>query len=73
MEAPRSALHRQKRRSRLTWMIIAIVVLVVLIVVIVPTAVILGGKHHSNGLSSSVMVPLYIYPLAGAWDPLYNA
>jgi flagellar basal body-associated protein FliL len=74
MEAPRHAKHRETRRSRRNWWILAIVALVVLIVVIVPTAVVLTDKkHQSNGLRSSVLLPLYVYPLAGAWQPLYNA
>lgn len=45
----------------------------VLIVVIVPPAVILSGRHKSKGLASSVILPLYIYPLGDAWEPLYDA
>jgi flagellar basal body-associated protein FliL len=73
MEAPRRAANRQKQRSRRFWIIIAIIVLVVLVVVIVPTAVILSGRHKSTGLASSVILPLYIYPLDNNWKPLYDA
>ena len=73
MEAPRRAANRQKQRSRRFWIIIAIIVLVVLIAVIVPTAVILSGRHKSTGLASSVLLPLYIYPVNGSWVPLYDA
>lgn len=78
MEAPRRAANRQKQRSRRFWIIVAIAVLVVLVVIIVPTAVILSGRHNSKGLASSIILPLYIYPLlrddgTSAWDPLYNA
>lgn len=73
MEAPRRAANRQKQRSRRFWIILSVVVLVVLIVVIVPTAVILSGRQRSKGLASSVILPLYIYPLDDAWQPLYNA
>jgi flagellar basal body-associated protein FliL len=73
MEAPRRAANRQKQRSRRFWIIVAIAVLVVLIVIIVPTAVILSGRHKSTGLASSILLPLYIYPLGNAWEPLYNA
>ena len=76
MEAPRRAANRQKQRSRRFWIIVSIVVLVVLVVIIVPTAVILSGRQSSKGLASSLILPLYIYPLAEdghAWQPLYNA
>jgi flagellar basal body-associated protein FliL len=73
MEAPRRAANRQKQRSRRFWIIIAIIVLVVLVVIIVPTAVVLGGRTKSTGLASSVILPLYIYPLGDAWKPLYDA
>lgn len=54
----------------------SIVVLVILVVIIVPTAVILSDRQSSKGLASSLILPLYIYPLADnghAWQPLYNA
>lgn len=73
MEAPRRAANRQKQRSQRFWIILSIVVLVVLIVIIVPTAVILSGRHSSNGLASSILLPLYIYPLGDRWQPLYDA
>jgi len=77
MEAPRRAANRQKQRSRRFWIIVAIAVLVVLIVIIVPTAVILSGRHSSKGLASSIILPLYIYPVtrdgSSAWQPLYSA
>jgi flagellar basal body-associated protein FliL len=73
MEAPRRAANRQKQRSRRFWIIVAIVVLVVLVVIIVPTAVILSGRHKSTGLASSVLLPLYIYPVNRSWQPLYDA
>jgi flagellar basal body-associated protein FliL len=73
MEAPRRAANRQKQRSRRFWIIVAVAVLVVLLVIIVPTAVIFSGRHKSTGLASSIILPLYIYPLGDAWGPLYNA
>lgn len=73
MEAPKSALSRQNKRRKWLWILIAIAVVIVLIVIIVPTATILGGRHHPKGLDSSVLLPLYVYPLADAWDPLYRA
>jgi hypothetical protein len=73
MEAPRRAANRQKQRSRRFWIIVAIAVLVVLIVIIVPTAVILSGRQSSKGLASSIILPLYIYPMQNSWEPLYNA
>jgi len=73
MEAPRRAANRQKQRSRRFWIIVAVAVLVVIIVIVVPIAVIFSGRHKSTGLASSILLPLYIYPLDDAWAPLYDA
>nr|OQO24450.1 hypothetical protein B0A51_10169 [Rachicladosporium sp. CCFEE 5018] len=73
MEAPRRNLNRQRQRSRKTWVIVAAVLLVVILAVVIPVAVVISRRHHSTGLPSEILLPLYIYPLAGAWEPLYNA
>ncbi|RDL38735.1 uncharacterized protein BP5553_03075 [Venustampulla echinocandica] len=44
---------------------------VAIIVIVVPVAVMFGRKKHIQ--KSSVLVPLYVYPDPGAWDPLYDA
>lgn len=71
MEQPQVAPKRGRRNK---WLAIAcaIAVVVVLVVVIVPCAVILP-KRNRGALRSNVLVPLYIYPVPGAWDPLYDA
>jgi len=46
---------------------------VILAVVITPPAVMLGGKHGRSLLRSTILIPLYVYPAPGAWEPLYTA
>lgn len=57
--------------SRHKYIFIAAVAILILAITI-PIAVIrnLKGRHHPM---SSIIVPLYIYPAPGAWDPLYKA
>jgi hypothetical protein len=52
----------------LLWTLAAVVV----IVLVVPLAVMFGRKRAPPP-PSNVLVPLYIYPDPGAWDPLYTA
>lgn len=73
MEAPSRLLHRQSRRSRCCYLsIISAAVIVALLVLIVPLATILPNRRRSHGLPSSILLPLYIYPVPGAWDPLFK-
>jgi flagellar basal body-associated protein FliL len=73
MEAPARILHRHKtKRSRRSLFIIAIIVIVVILAIVIPLAVVLPRKNRSHGETSTVIVPLYIYPDVGAWDPLYE-
>ncbi|KAE8441933.1 hypothetical protein EG329_004141 [Mollisiaceae sp. DMI_Dod_QoI] len=39
---------------------------------VIPLAIMLGKKRHNRG-QSTVLVPLYIYPSPGAWNPLFSA
>jgi len=38
----------------------------------IPRALRKAGSNNGNG-AVAVLLPLYIYPSAGAWDPLYSA
>jgi hypothetical protein len=73
MEAPRSILGRQKRRARWFRWVNALAAVAVLIVIIVPLAVILPGRRHVKGMPSTALIPLYAYPTAEAWEPLFRA
>jgi hypothetical protein len=52
----------------LLWILLALT----LIVIVVPLAV-MFGKKKSSPPQSTVLVPLYVYPNPGAWDPLFTA
>ncbi|KAL5327305.1 hypothetical protein ACEPPN_004999 [Leptodophora sp. 'Broadleaf-Isolate-01'] len=52
--------------------ILSILLLVVVIVIVVPIAV-MFGKKKNGAPRSDVLVPLYVYPNPGAWDPLFEA
>lgn len=52
----------------LLWVFLAVAV----IVIVVPLAV-MFGKKKSRSLQSTILVPLYVYPHPGAWDPLFNS
>jgi hypothetical protein len=45
---------------------------VAVLALVVPLAV-MFGKKKSNTPRSDVLVPLYVYPNPGAWDPLFTA
>ncbi|KAF2667968.1 hypothetical protein BT63DRAFT_375237 [Microthyrium microscopicum] len=64
---------RRRKKAKLT-AIIGCAILVVLLAIIIPVAVYFHNKRpDGNGLPSSLLFPLYIYPTAGAWDPLFTA
>jgi hypothetical protein len=51
-----------------------VIIVVIIIVIVVPLAVILPGRGHAKGQKSTVLFPLYIYPVANStWNPLYKA
>ncbi|KAF4628416.1 hypothetical protein G7Y89_g9730 [Cudoniella acicularis] len=71
----RSGTTWAERRSKvcgvpkyLLWVLLGLVV----IVIVVPIGVMFGRKKGSPG-KSSVLLPLYVYPDPGAWDPLFTA
>ena len=49
---------------------------VIIFIIVVVVASLIGWGVHKNKTQSSptvsVIVPLYLYPSEGAWDPLYN-
>lgn len=66
----------RKKTKRLRLVIAAIVVLAVIVAIVVPIGIILSKKKAKAPalvFGSTVIVPLYIYPDANAWDPLYKA
>jgi hypothetical protein len=52
----------------LLWALLGVAV----IVIVVPIAVMFGRKKPSTP-RGTVLVPLYVYPSPGAWDPLFTA
>jgi hypothetical protein len=74
MEGIHSIEKRQKRSRTLRWIIAGIVILAVIVAVVVPVGIIVSKKKPAvKGIASTIIVPLYIYPNATAWDPLYKA
>ncbi|KAI9733675.1 MAG: hypothetical protein M1834_003277 [Cirrosporium novae-zelandiae] len=60
----------QGRTKRFRLLLAAVITIIVLAIVI-PIAVVFGRKHTMPP-KSNVLVPLYVYPAPGAWDPLYK-
>jgi len=52
----------------LLWILLAVAV----VAIVVPLAVMFGKKKGSPP-HATVLVPLYVYPSPGAWDPLFTA
>ncbi|KAG9243218.1 Spherulation-specific family 4 [Calycina marina] len=57
-------------RKRCFWT--GLVVLIILTAIAIPVGVMFGREKKTTP-RSSVLVPLYVYPYPGAWDPLYTA
>jgi hypothetical protein len=57
------------QRRYLLWTLLAISVLAI----VVPVTVMFSKKKRSAPPKSSILVPLYVYPAPGAWDPLFTA
>jgi hypothetical protein len=57
------------QRRYLLWILLAITVLAI----VVPVTVMFSKKKKSAPPKSSILVPLYVYPAPGAWDPLFTA
>ncbi|KAH7395888.1 cell surface spherulin 4-like protein [Cadophora sp. MPI-SDFR-AT-0126] len=54
------------------WILSILLFAVVIIAIVVPVAV-MFGKKKNGAPRSDVLVPLYVYPNPGAWDPLFEA
>lgn len=48
------------------------IIVIVVVVIITPPAVLLAMGKVSPP-KSAVLVPLYVYPAPGAWEPLHEA
>lgn len=60
-------------RSRRSRLIAAAAALAVILIAVLPPAIIVSRREDdSMGPKAKVFVPLYVYPVAGAWDPLVN-
>jgi hypothetical protein len=67
---PRANRHIKVPASRRT-LIWTTLTAVAILALVVPLAVMFGRKHKAPP-KVSVLVPLYVYPFPGAWDPLYT-
>ena len=62
-----------RRKSKRFWYFSLAIVLLLILAVIIPVAFVFSQRRHPKGLKSTVLVPLYIYPVPGAWEPLHEA
>lgn len=62
-----------RRKRKRFWYISLAVVFLLILAVVIPVAVVFSRRRHPKGLKSTVLVPLYIYPVPGAWEPLHKA
>jgi len=67
--ASRESKVTYSRKYRL-WIVIAVIIV---LAIVIPIAIMFGRKKKAAVPRSGVLVPLYVYPSPGAWDPLYNA
>ena len=72
MEALKRSINRKTRRSRRCIYISVAAVFLGIIAIVTPVALVFSRFDHSRGISSTVLVPLYVYPNPGAWKPLYD-
>lgn len=79
MEAVDRIVARKQRRKRLRWvLIVGGAACIVILAVVTPVAMMLSKKKgqtvpfSKTGVKSNILFPLYIYPDATAWDPLYQ-
>lgn len=80
MEAPSKMVKRKRTASQkcCLYSIVALVLILIILVIAIPLAVLLPKKDHvveytGPGVSTSIIVPLYMYPGDNAWNPLYEA
>ncbi|KAE9968422.1 hypothetical protein BLS_005870 [Venturia inaequalis] len=80
MESPTKLEKRKRTASQKCCLFssIALVLIVITLAIAIPLAILLPKgnrvvKYTGPGASTSIIVPLYIYPGAHDWDPLYEA
>ena len=74
MEDFDTLVKRRKKVNRIRLLILALLgIVIIAIAVAVPVAILHSHKTPITGITSNVLVPLYIYPAPGAWDPLFSA
>lgn len=59
---------RRRTQKYLLWALLTIAV----IAIVVPVSV-MFGRRKKSAPKSTILVPLYVYPAPGAWDPLFAA
>ncbi len=59
----------QGQRRYLSWILLAITVLAI----VVPVTIRFSKMSKSAPPKSTVLLPLYVYPAPGAWEPLFTA
>jgi hypothetical protein len=72
MEASDDIYSRANRSKRFKWLGIGVIAAIIIIIIVVPIVVLVPRAANSKLHQSNVILPLYIYPLPGAWDPLYE-
>jgi hypothetical protein len=73
MEAPDRILRRSSRRSTCRITIAVAAVAAIVVAVAVAVAVTFTEKKQPRDPATTILVPLYIYPDPGSWDPLFEA
>jgi hypothetical protein len=75
MEGIQAIIARRQKVKRLRLVVCACAVLLIIVLAIAIPLALKGGRRSSPvpGLQSDILVPLYIYPVPGAWDPLFSA
>ncbi|KAH0537521.1 hypothetical protein FGG08_005696 [Glutinoglossum americanum] len=69
MEAIKSVRHRTRRFKLFS---IAAVLAFTILAAAIPLAVVFTKRNHQTTPKPTVLVPLYVYPAPGAWDPLHQ-
>lgn len=73
MEAPDRVLRRSSRRSRCCITVAVSMAVVAVLVIVIAVAVVFTQRRHPRDLATTILVPLYMYPNPGVWDPLFEA
>lgn len=60
------------KARRVVRLLLSIVFAITILAIIIPLAV-MFRKKKATPPKANVLVPLYVYPSPGAWDPLFTA